>query len=277
MHKDQASKTSVGVAVLRAVHQLLDPGPKILEDPVIVTLLADLHPQIWHRAADYNLPGARALRSHVLLRSRFAEDCLAHAADRGIRQCILLGAGLDTFPYRQPPWAAALHIFELDHPASQQHKRNLLAAHEIPVPDNLSFIPCDLEKESFLDALRTSSFDFSRPAFLSWLGVMPYLSPEANKAIFRQVASLLPGTELVFTFSRKDPPGQPNILAKRAAEQGEPWLTRLEPSELEQQWREAGVSRISFLDPYVARMRYFRHPATDLPAPFRSSIVKVIV
>ena len=103
MTERKASDTAFGVAILRTVHQLMDREPKILNDPIIVRMLEEAtrtriqeHPEI------YQAPHRRALRSNVLIRSRFAEDRLAEAVRRGITQCVMLGAGMDPFAYRQP-------------------------------------------------------------------------------------------------------------------------------------------------------------------------------
>ncbi|GAA4309850.1 class I SAM-dependent methyltransferase [Compostibacter hankyongensis] len=278
MDKDKESITSRGVSMLRAVHQLSDPGPKILDDTVILRLLPeDLIRHIRENAVRYAHPAARALRAHVLLRSRYAEDCLSEAFRRGVRQYIILGAGLDTFPYRQPEWAHELRIFELDHPATQADKRGLLENAGIAVPENLGFVSVNLETGDLRAALRASAFDPARPAFISWLGVMPYLTPAANDRIFRFAADLPASSELVFTFSQKDRPGEPHPLALRAAELGEPWLTRVDLPELEAQLSHYGFSKISFLDPLAAARRYFADPETDIPGPRRVNIARVAV
>lgn len=75
-----------------------------------------------------------SIRSHVVLRSRYAEDQLWAAASRGVRQYVILGAGYDTFAYRQPVWAASLRIFEVDHVASQQAKVERLRSVGISIP-----------------------------------------------------------------------------------------------------------------------------------------------
>lgn len=115
------------------------------------------------------------MRSHIVLRSRYTEDSLAEAVGNGVRQYLMLGAGLDTFPYRQPHWARMLRIFEVDHSASQRSKRERLALAGIEVPSNVELIACDFETTSLSDCLRKSSFDFGKPALLSWLGVTMYL------------------------------------------------------------------------------------------------------
>src|SRR5690349_16785482 len=109
MAERDASLTARGVAVLRAAHQLIDAEPRILDDPVILRLLGpDIEPRIRAEVERHQSAAARGIRSHVVLRSRFAEDALRAAVGRGIDQYVLLGAGLDTFAYRQPEWASAL-------------------------------------------------------------------------------------------------------------------------------------------------------------------------
>lgn len=277
MDKKPESKTSVGVAMLRVVHQLFDPAPKLLDDPVIVRLLMDLKPDILKKAADYQSPGARVLRAHVLLRNRYAEDCLASAAGRGLGQYVLLGAGLDTFAYRQPSWAAPLRIFELDHPASQHRKRTLLGEAAVPVPANLSFVEANLETDDWLARLVASGLDARQPVFFSWLGVMPYLRPETNRRLLAQVAALPASTEMVFTFSLKSAPGNPDILARRAEAAGEPWLTRPDEETLLGWLHEAGFSGIAILDPAEAARLYFPDRPAGLPPPLRPRIARVLV
>ena len=119
-----ASRTALGVAALRAAHLLLDARPSLLDDPVSGVLLAPWALEaIRQHPKRFQTPGARALRTHVLLRSRYAEDRLEAAFACGVRQLVVLGAGFDTFAYRQPAWAGNLTIFEVDQPASQGHKR----------------------------------------------------------------------------------------------------------------------------------------------------------
>lgn len=278
MREDSESRTAVGVAMLRAVHQLLDPGSRILDDTVILRLLPEgTQSHIVGEASRYQTPGARALRTHILVRSRYAEDCLEQACARGINQYVLLGAGLDTFAYRQHGWAKDLRIVEVDHPRSQDYKRSLLARAAMEMPANLSVIPLDLGTGTLTDALRTSPIDLSRPVFLSWLGVMTYLSPDVNRRLIRELGMLPGGSEIIFTFSRKATSARSDMLATLAAGHGEPWLTRLSPQELEIQFREAGFSEVHFLESAEIRQRYFQDPAITLPLPTRSSIVRAVV
>jgi methyltransferase (TIGR00027 family) len=276
------SNTAFGAATLRAVHQLFDEEPKILNDPIVLRLLdSSTLEQIHLNANKFRTPRMKALRSHIVLRSRYTEDRLAEAVDNGVQQYLILGAGLDTFPYRQPPWARVLRIFEVDHSASQRSKRERLALPGIEVPSNVELIACDFETTSLRDCLRKSSFDFGKPAFLSWLGVTMYLSTDAIDAVFRFVSSLPRLSEIVFTFASsastaKESCREPSIAAVAAA-QGEPWRTHFEPNDLAQKLHGLGFSTVSFLSASEADTRYFRGRHDGLHAPRKVGIVTATV
>jgi methyltransferase (TIGR00027 family) len=278
MDNPGGSLTSLGAANLRAVHQLLDGEPKLLRDPVIVQLL-DPHwvDQIRKEAAVYQQPVLMGLRSHIVLRSRYAEDRLVQAYARGIRQYLLLGAGLDTFAWRQPPGFEDLRIFEADHPATQQQKIQRLSEAGIQTPGNLRFVPVDFEGESLRDALQRSDFDFTLPVFISWLGVTVYLSMEAIDAVFRFVVGLPASTELVFTFAQKRPGATIHPTAARAAGVGEPWKTYIRPEELGWKLAKMGFSSLYVLPTEEARELYYTGREDGLPPPQASSIASVIV
>ena len=254
-------------ATLRAVHQLIDEEPKILNDPIVLRLLdASTLDHIHLNPNKFRTPSMRALRSHIVLRSRYAEDCLAEAVDNGVQQYLMLGAGLDTFPYRQPDWAKVLRIFEVDHSASQRSKRERLALAGVEVPPNVELVACDFETTSLRDCLRKSSFDFGKPTFLSWLGVTMYLSTDAIDVVFRFVSSLPKSSEIVFTFASPVSLISETIAASAAA-QGEPWRTRFEPNALAQKLHRLGFSTVSFLSTSEAETRYFRGRHDGLHAP----------
>jgi methyltransferase (TIGR00027 family) len=243
-----ASTTALGVATLRAAHQLLDRAPLILDDPVVLRLLdPSVIERIQANPDRFQEPHVRRLLHHVVTRSRCAEDRLSEAVAAGMRQYIVLGAGFDTFAYRQPAWASALRIFEVDHPASQQAKLARLSAAGVAIPSNVEHVAIDFETTPLRDGLLRSTFDPGAPAFVSWLGVMVYLTLSASDAVFAFVATLPPPSEIVFTFSAPPEPGNPDALAARAAEVGEPWLTRIEPDALEQRLRAHGFSSVTFL------------------------------
>jgi methyltransferase (TIGR00027 family) len=217
------------------------------------------------------------LRAHIVLRSRFAEDRLAHAVTRGASQYVVLGAGLDTFAFRQPHWAGAMHIVEIDQPATQLAKRALLEVAGIAIPGNVVLAPVDFEREALLDALHRNGVRSDRVTFFSWLGVTMYLRESAVDDVLRAVAGFPPPSEIVFTFAqpRSDDssPERGPTLAELAASAGEPWLSYFEPDALERKLRSLGFSRVEFLSPGEAASRYFINRADALPPPRRTTIV----
>ena len=127
MKDDSPSRTAYGVAMSRAAHQILD-SPRLFEDPVALTLMGP-KATAGIRAAQgrFNLPHTRYLRAFLVARSRLAEDAVSEAVARGVRQYVVLGAGLDTFAYRNPHAGLGLRVFEVDHPATQEWKRQLVS------------------------------------------------------------------------------------------------------------------------------------------------------
>lgn len=277
MSDHQASRTALGVAYIRAAHQLLDAPPRILEDPIALPLLGPEAPgRLQAKAEHHHAPGLQALRAHIVLRSRFAEDRLAAAVTRGVTQYILLGAGFDTFALRQPEWARALKIHEVDHPGTQTLKRSMMAAAGLALPENAGFATVDFERESLLDGLARYGVSASAPTFFSWLGVTMYLREEAIDAVLRSVAAFPAGSELVLTFAtpRAD---AASPLARHAANLGEPWVSYFEPDALDAKLRRAGFSNVEFLTPAEADARYFRHRPADLPLPKRTNIACAVL
>lgn len=274
--RTQTSRTALGTAYLRAAHQILDAPPRVLEDPIALPLLGPTaQKRIADAAASYRTPERRALRAHVVLRSRFAEDRLAAAVLRGVTQYIILGAGFDTFAFRQPAWGRQLKIVEVDHSATQDLKRSYLADAGLVVPDNVVLATIDFENESLVDGLRRYRVALNELTLFAWLGVTMYLKEDAIDAVLHEVAALPTGSEIVLTFAR---PRAASLspLAQRAASLGEPWISYFEPDALDAKLRAAGFSIVEFLSPAEAEARYFRDRPTDLPAPEQTNLVCAI-
>src|SRR5580704_6309372 len=174
MQDARPSRTALRVALRRAAHQLYDARPLVLEDPVAVPILGKTYAEELRRTPTRSdRPFSVGLRAFLVARSRYAEDTLAHAVERGVKQYVLLGAGLDTFAHRNPH--SHLRVFEVDHPATQQWKRELLETSRLPAPGNLTYAPVDFERESLPEQLLSVGFDPDVPTFFAWLGVVPYL------------------------------------------------------------------------------------------------------
>ena len=260
MHPGRPSTTAEHAALLRAVHQLHD-RPLILEDPVVLRLIdastiATLrtHPEAFQTR----------LRASIAVRSRYAEDCLRDAVDRGTRQYVILGAGLDSFAYRNPFPPSALHVFEVDHPPTQAWKRQRLRDAGIEPPGSLTFVPVDFERQTLAGALVEGGLDPAVPTFVSWLGVTMYLARETVMRTLAYVASLAAGSAIVFGYvvppSSLTGPARAALsaMAARAAELGEPWLTFFEPDALAGELERLGLGRVEDLGPEQAVERYFR-------------------
>jgi len=275
------SNTAQVVAVLRAAHLLLDAPPRILDDRVVLDLLPRSATEHVHAHPEtFQSPAARALRSHVVVRSRFAEDRLADAFRRGVRQYVVLGAGYDSFAFRQPDWAGEVRIFEVDQPATQAAKRERLASAGIAVPDNVRLVPIDFEADTLAEGLSRGGVSLDQPVFFSWLGVTLYLTTDAVEATFRLVAGLPASSEIVFTFAQpltgaRDESALADMAA-RAAEGGEPWITFYHPHEMADLLGGMGFSRVEFLTPEETEARYFQGRTDELPVPRRVSIAAAV-
>src|SRR3982074_2029576 len=172
------SRTALRVALRRAAHQLYDAPPLILDDPIAVPILGTTYSgELCRTPTRPDRPFSVALRAFLVARSRYAEDTLARAIAQGVTQYVLLGAGLDTFAHRDP--YPHLRIFEVDHPATQQWKRELLETGSLPAPANLTYVPVDFEREWLPEQLYSAGFNPQVPTFFAWLGVVPYLTLEA--------------------------------------------------------------------------------------------------
>jgi methyltransferase (TIGR00027 family) len=236
-------------AAARAAHLLVDSGPVIFADTLAARLLGDQAEEYigFHRAHGDHLVLSCA-RAQATCRSRYTEDSLARAIRQGVTQYVILGAGLDSYAYRHAAalrmvadrrdQAADVTIFEVDHPATQEWKRGVLAAAAIPVPPDLAFVPVDFEHDVLADCLAASGLDLARPAFVSWLGVVMYLTEAAIARTLAQISRLAAGTQLVADYmlpaELRDAVG--NSYAEQvmpvAAERGEPWLTFLAPDDM---------------------------------------------
>jgi methyltransferase (TIGR00027 family) len=246
------SRTAFGVAGRRAAHQLLD-RPLVFEDPLAVRIVGGLVDM-------KESPMSRALRAFMAVRSRFAEDRLAKAAERGVRQYVVLGAGLDTFAYRNP---FAIRVFEVDHPATQGWKRQLLEEAGIAPPETAKFVAVDFERDQLAKRLATAGFDLREPAFFSWLGVTPYLTREAFDETLGFLRSTARESGIAFDWCV-----EPSMLsdmeriavealAARVAAAGEPFRLFFRPEDLEASLRAAGFDSIETLGRDEINVRYF--------------------
>ncbi|MBB5340749.1 class I SAM-dependent methyltransferase [Tunturiibacter gelidoferens] len=241
MQSASPSRTALRVALRRAAHQLYDAKPLVFEDPVAVPILGDSYAEELRRTPTRNpdrkdRPFSVALRAFLVARSRYAEDTLAQAVSQGVSQYVVLGAGLDTFAHRNP--YPQLRVFEVDHPATQQWKRELLESTALTAPENLTYVSVNFEEQTLLDQLEAGGFNAKVPAVFAWLGVVPYLTLEAFRATVGFLTSQAAGSALVLDY------GQPrsalpffeqlahDSLASRVQQAGEPFKLFFTPAEI---------------------------------------------
>jgi methyltransferase (TIGR00027 family) len=260
MQRGQPSRTALGAASHRAVHQVLEKGA-IFADPLAVKILGDYADEAIRDAQ--NDPSKRRMRIFIAVRTRFSEDAMAAAVARGVRQLVVLGAGLDTFAYRNP-FGEKLRVFEVDHAATQAWKRRGLATAGIPEPPTLTFAPVDFERETLADGLAAAGFDPAQQSFFTWLGVVPYLTEQAVFSTLGFIANLSGGAHVVFDYANPPAsgPGQDEYaalhreLAERVAKLGERIKSNFETDALHSRLNEMGFCEIEDLGPALIRERY---------------------
>jgi methyltransferase (TIGR00027 family) len=273
------SQTAIRTAMRRAAHYLLDAEPKILADGFARALAGFSSDEEFLRAFEA-VPNAHIswLRMSFALRNRLAEDELATAVKQGTTQYIILGAGLDSFAYRQPDLVRLLDVYEVDHPASQAWKRERVAALGIPVPPTLHYAPVDFEGVSLTKGLTAAGLKRHEPAFFTWLGVTQYLTRDAVLRTLCEVAALSAAESTLvmeflappWTLDDKDA-ALAYSLAEASAKVGEPWLSFFTSDDMQDVLAQAGFRSVQHFGPAEAFDRYLRG-RTDgarLPGYFR--------
>ena len=264
MKEARPSRTALMVAMRRAAHQIYD-HPFVLKDPFAVPIIGPEAVARVKEERDRLVTGpGRTIRAFMVARARYAEDQLALAVARGTKQYVVLGAGLDTFAYRNPHAEAGLQVFEVDFPATQEWKRERLAAAGIAIPSSVTFAPVDFEHQTLPEGLQLAGFDAKRPAFFSWLGVTMYLERDTVIGTFNFIASCPPGGGVAFDYSvARDSLNLLERLAldamsRRVAAVGEPFRTFFDPSALAGELQGMGFRSVEDLGKEEINARYFK-------------------
>jgi methyltransferase (TIGR00027 family) len=254
--------TAERVALWRAMHVQVDPPPHVLEDEIGLRLAAP--DDGWRRRPDMDPDATSGFRAAIVARARFIEDLVTAAADRGVTQYVVLGAGLDTFAQRRPEIAGRLRVFEVDQPGPQAWKRQRLIELGYGIPDWLRLVPVNFEaSESWWEQLAAAGFDPSQPAVVASTGVTMYLSKDATAATLRQIAGLAPGSTLAMTFLLPAPLlDDADRSGLQASEQGArasgtPFISFYTPADMLALAREAGFSDVRHVPGSSLAQRYF--------------------
>ena len=276
------SRTALAVAYRRAAHQVLDT-PVVLDDPLALRVVgadsdATIRGEMLRRESGIVAPFIRAF---MAVRSRLAEDELSAAMARGVRQYVVLGAGLDTFAYRQSFRSDALRVFELDHPVTQAWKLQRLRDAAIAIPDNVTHTAVDLAQTPLRDALAAAGVAADEPSQISWLGVTMYLEHAAVTATLtdiRRAARGGGGVVFDYVHDPADLPFTHRIVFNRFAEGvkkiGEPWVSYFTAEAIVSELRALGYSNVEDLDGDELNRQYFAGRADHLRVASLSHIIR---
>ena len=246
------------VAAYRAIHQKLEGGA-IFKDPFASRILDH---ETAARLDEIAANSLRQLRLLIAARSRFSEDTMANCIACGVRQVVVLGAGLDTFALRNPYADLGVRVFEVDYPATQMWKRDRLRAAGLAEPPSLAFAPVNFERESLAEGLTRAGFKLDQPAFFQWLGVVTYLTKDAVFCTLKFISEV-PQAIVVFEYAEpfENYPAERRAIVRQSAERsaslGEPCLSFFDPIELLQLLRGIGFNVIEDLGlPEIAERFY---------------------
>lgn len=286
MRENQASFTAMSVAYMRAYHAMYDI-PKIFDDFLAYDLipedkraLIEQHLASWDKQLNnskyYVSRSEQTITSVFLMqainnaisRARYTEDNLENSIRQGIKQYVILGAGMDTFAFRCPEMMKWLEVFEVDHLATQEFKLHRLAELGWEHPAKLHFVSIDFTKESLVTALIHSSFyDPKVKSFFSWFGVTPYLTQKDVSGTLRSIAEVAPaGSMVVFDYFDTDHPFISEKLSPQMQESleileklGEPIKTRgFNPLSLAENLTDLGLHLQENLSPNDIERRYLQ-------------------
>lgn len=283
MEPNQVSVSALISAYSRGYHAAHDE-PKIFDDFLALQLFTSDETAMFQRnlaeALKFFDPERAALCSDeasalgwfvrlqggpiTLSRSRYVENCLNVAVLEGVRQYIILGAGMDTFAFRRLDLMRQLQVFEVDHPGTQANKRERLARLRWEIPPQLTFVPLDFNHASLSAVLRQTRFDPQALTMVSWLGVTYYLSRNAVVGTLRELAALAPaGSTVIFDYMDRDA-FAPERAATRALRQqaamrqsGEPMQTGFDPATLPSELADVGLQLCEDLGPAEIEARFF--------------------
>ncbi|GLV55638.1 S-adenosyl-L-methionine-dependent methyltransferase [Dictyobacter sp. S3.2.2.5] len=243
MAKPPVSNTALGAAICRLIEQFQPEPTRLFYDPLVKDLLAAPFSMLMQlksmraytiKQTDAVMPGLYGVQ---VCRTRYIDEAVEQALTQGIEQVVMLGAGLDTRPYRLAGMER-VRVFEVDLPAVQEPKKKRLHKHFGQLPANVTFVPIDFDKQSLDAALGSTTFDLLQPALFVWEGVTQYLTEEAIHQTLTFVGKSAPGGILVFTYvlrslieRRSNVPGAQKLL-ERLDKGGSPWLFGLEPSDV---------------------------------------------
>ena len=274
----RVSRTATLAAGIRAHHRRWHRDP-ILDDAYAVRLVSPFWRQVAHNrllnwiVVDKLLGPFHPIHTENILRARYAEDRLGEAIAAGVRQYVILGAGLDSYALRHPELSDSVRIFEVDQPGMQALKEERVRRLHGGLPAHLTFVPVDFETDLLHEALHEAGFDSRTAAFFSWLGTTYYLTRPAIRGTLDAIATAAaPDSLLVLDFllARHLIPsdGLPlaDKLARLVKRLGEPLVSAFVPAELDGELARVGFAPLDKVPPEEQARRYLPE-RRDMAAP----------
>jgi methyltransferase (TIGR00027 family) len=243
MANQRVGNTALGAATCRLIEQSQPEQTRLFHDSVVKDLVGTPIRALmqFKSLRNYTIKQTDAIMPGIygaqICRTRFIDEAVEQALSQGIGQVVILGAGLDTRPYRLAGMER-VHVFEVDLPSVQEAKKKRLQKHFGRLPQHVSFVPIDFDKESLEAVLAGTAFDMSKPSVFVWEGVTQYLSEQAVRRTLDFVGTSAPGSILIFTYvlqsvieRRSDLAGAEKLMDV-VAKRGSSWLFGLEPSSV---------------------------------------------
>ncbi|WML42088.1 SAM-dependent methyltransferase [Neobacillus sp. OS1-2] len=292
MEANKESLTALVSCFARGYHALNSSKP-IFNDWVAPLLLRDEEKQListnWANAiAFFDPEKSESLTSfdeklewvmnnqtvpQLVSRARYAEESLMSAIERGVRQYVILGAGLDTFAFRHKNLPEDFIIYEVDHPTTQAFKMKRLQEMGFAIPANIKFVPVDFKHDSLPEELKKSGYDSGQIAYFSLLGVVMYLEKHDFLKLLTAISEMsLNGSSFVFdylddtAFNERKASKKLIQMRQITAATGEAMVTGFDPFELDLELQDCQMLLYENLSPENIEELYFTDREDDLHA-----------
>ena len=301
MRENQFSISAMMTAYIRAYHSMHDT-PKIFDDflayriiPHEVRTLIERglnkdklfkDPKSIDLSSDQKTGSISLMKeTNVLSRARYTEDALEKAIKEGVKQYVILGAGMDTFAFRRTELIDRLEVFEVDHPATQNFKLLRLKELGWGHPAKLHFIPIDFTKENLAAVLtHLSAYDPKAKSFFSWLGVTMYLTREEIFSTLSSITNIAQkGSAIIFDYFDTDAfipeKSSPQMKKKQEVFQnmGEKIITGFDPLTLDDELARLGLVIYENLGPIDIEQHYFQGRKDGYHAPEHGHFAYAII
>ncbi len=272
MDKTKAGQTAIGAAAVRTMELFYPEEVRLFEDHFAIEFLNQplkfliglmRFKGIRNAAINMREKQVPGTLGGIVCRTRYIDDVLRSAIKDGMGTIVILGAGLDSRPYRISG-INKTKVFEVDLPSIQNFKKKRLIKILSSLPSHVTYVPIDFNDQNLDEALLSKGFDISKPTFFIWGGVTQYITPEAVKSTLKYISKTCPGSRIVFTYVQKsvidgnsDLEGA-DALMKMTKKAKAPWLFGLEPSNIKEFLRRYNLSLIEDVGASYYQEKYLK-------------------